>query len=126
MLLDTVLLLLLAIGVFAFVLHPLWIARRRVAGPAWSAKLLDLFAERDAILAMLRDLQLDYETGKVSDSDYRVIRQSLLTHAARLLQAIEQAESSVDADIDREIEQLRELARQLDTGSTRRTVGASP
>lgn len=126
MLLDTVLLLLLAIVVVAFVLHPLWIARRRVTGPAWSAALLDLFAERDAVLASLRDLQLDYETGKVSESDYRVMRQSLLTHAARLLRAIERAESSEEADIDREIEQLRELARQLDTGSTRRTVGASP
>jgi hypothetical protein len=126
MLLDTILLLLLAIVVVAFVLHPLWIASRGVTAPAWSAELLDLFAERDAILAMLRDLQLDYETGKVSESDYRVLRQSLLTHAARLLRAIERAESSEEVDIDREIERLRELVRQLDTGSSRRTVGASP
>jgi len=124
--LDTILLLLLAIVVVAFVLYPLWIARRGATVPAWSAELLDLFAERDAILAMLRDLQLDYEIGKLSDGDYRAMRQSLLAHAARLLRAIERAESSQEADIDREIEQLRELARQLDTGSTRRTVGAAP
>ncbi|MCX2727510.1 hypothetical protein OO015_08385 [Thermomicrobium sp. 4228-Ro] len=125
MLWGTLVLLVVAVAIVAFVLQPLWIAHRRPSAIApWPAVLLDLFAERDVILAALRDLQLDYETGKVSGDEYRKMRASLLAEAARVLRAIEDVNREVEASIEVEIAHLRELARQVDSTTSTSAAGA--
>jgi hypothetical protein len=46
-----------------------------------------LVAEREAVYAALRDLEHDYETGKVSTSDYAAMRAELRQRAATLIRA---------------------------------------
>lgn len=124
MLWETLVLAALAIGIITFVLWPLWRASRRNRTPAvLPARLLDLFAERDAVIAALRDLQLDYDTGKMAARDYEAARRALLLEAARILRDIEAVHRRLTVDIDEEIAQLRELARQLDTSTS--TAGAA-
>ena len=127
MLWGTLVLLVVAVAIVAYVLQPLWIAHRRLSEDApWPAVLLDLFAERDVILMALRDLQLDYETGKVSPGDYRKMRSSLLAEAARVLRAIEDVNRELEASIEDEIAHLRELAKKVDsTTSTSAAVALS-
>lgn len=125
MLWGTLVLLVVAVAIVVFVLQPLWIAHRRSSPVSpLPAALLDLFAERDVILAALRDLQLDYETGKVSGDDYRKMRISLLAEAARVLRAIEDVNREVEASIEDEIAHLRELARQVDSTTSTTAAGA--
>ncbi|MDW7981328.1 MAG: hypothetical protein RMH81_00720 [Thermomicrobium sp.] len=120
----TIVLLVLACGALAFVVHPLWIARGRLrATPSLPTRLLDAFAERDAVLAALRDLQLDYETGKVAAEEYRLMRRTLLSETARVLRTIEELHHELDLNVEEEISQLRELAKQIDRQSSTTTAG---
>jgi len=126
MLWGTVVLLVVALALLAFVLQPLWVAHRRAVAPSTlPAELLDLFAERDVVLAALRDLQLDYETGKVAPDEYRTLRMALLAEAARVLQAIEEVNRALEANIEEEIAHLRALARQIEPSTSTTTAGAS-
>ncbi len=119
MLMGTVVLLVVAVAVLAFVLHPLWVASRRSVSPSpYPSRLLDLLAERDAILAALRDLHLDHETGKVTEGEYQVLRLALLAEAARVLRATEELERELELSIEQEITQLRELARQGESNAS--------
>ncbi|GBD18406.1 MAG: hypothetical protein RMJ05_06500 [Thermomicrobium sp.] len=126
MLWGTILLLVVAIVLVAFVLQPLWSAYRRTSATSpLPAVLLDLFAERDVVLASLRDLQLDFETGKVSADDYQRMRTALLAEAARVLRAIEEVNRELEASIEDEIAHLRELARQSDSSLSTSASGAT-
>ena len=70
---------LLAAGGIAFVLAaPL----RRSARPADAAA-----AERESLYAAIRDLEEDFETGKLSDGDFAALRGELRGRALALLQA---------------------------------------
>lgn len=60
-------------------------------------------------LGKLRELDFDYETGKVQDSDYRVSRQALLVKAASSLQEQEALSSALERKI-MDIRQDRTLA----------------
>ncbi len=123
---GTLVLLVVAVVVVLFVLQPIWHAHRRHgASAALPTALLDLFAERDVVLAALRDLQLDYETGKVAATDYERMRRALMAEAARILQAIEELNQVVEVEIDQEIAHLRELARQIDANASTSTAGVS-
>ncbi len=57
----------LAAAAALFVLAPL---RRSAHRPGYPAEQDRLFAEREALLQALRDLDLDRATGKLSDADY--------------------------------------------------------
>ncbi len=49
----------------------------------------DLLAERNRIYAALRDLDFDYQTGKVADEDYAAQRRPLVTQGVEVLQQID-------------------------------------
>lgn len=63
----------LAAAAVWYVLAPLW---RRFPAPdrSVSAERARLAAERETALRVLRDLALDYATGKMSDTDYEALR----------------------------------------------------
>lgn len=78
---------LLAAGGIAFVLAtPL----RRSARPA-DAAAEEAAAERESLYAAIRDLEEDFETGKLSDGDFAALRGELRGRALALLQAERQA-----------------------------------
>lgn len=112
MIVSYVVLAILAIIVFALVLQPLLAARRRQESGGAPAVLLDLLAQRDALLQALRDLQLDRETGKLSENDYQMARVAFLREAAVVLSQLEALEQQLDLEVEHEIAHLRELARQ--------------
>lgn len=53
--------------------------------------------DRDAVYSALRDLEHDYETGKVSDSDYASMRQELRARAAALIRGQQPSKPSAPA-----------------------------
>jgi len=73
---------LLAAGAVAFlarpVLRPRSVALEEMEAPDRR--------ERDSLYSALRDLEDDFETGKVAEPDYRTLREELRTRALALLQ----------------------------------------
>ena len=105
----------LVILLLAFVVmgYPLYAARPRAwASP--SSGLGDLIAQRDGIYATLRDLDLDYQLGKLDDADYRERREKHLARAAGVLKRLDvwrdQSPNAVgDAELEREIAAFRQV-----------------
>jgi len=75
-----------AIGIAAALISPL----RRGALASEAAQATEQFSvpdEREALYAAMRDLEEDFETGKLSEADHALLRNELRSRAALLLQA---------------------------------------
>jgi cytochrome c-type biogenesis protein CcmF len=87
-------------------------ARVRVEGVAReTVRALDaLHKQRDAAYDAIRDLDFDFQLGKLSQSDYVTLREKYKTRAALALQQIDVAVSddgALDAQIEAQVAQLR-------------------
>ena len=57
--------------------------------------LANLLAEREAAYQVLRDLDNDFQTGKLADDDYRPLRVQALARAAEIVAQIDEHEAHV-------------------------------
>ncbi len=90
---DLVLAAALLALVFAVLAYPLYRTRTRTL--LFSTNPLgDMVAQRDGIYATLRDLDQDYQIGKLDEADYRARREKYLGRAATVLRQID-AEKNV-------------------------------
>jgi type II secretory pathway component PulM len=105
------LLIVVSVGIFAMVLQPLLEARRRYSPPPQNT-LNDLRARRTYLLEALRDVELDYATGKAEPEHYEETRKTYLREAAEVQRQLDQLQDRLDTDIEREIAELRQAARQ--------------
>jgi len=105
--------LLLVVGLF--VARPfLFPASRQGAGDDLN-EYEALEAQKEAVLAQIRELDFDHETGKVPEEEYQTLRQEYLAEAARLFKALdalrpagERAEAA--GDIEAAVARLRQKA----------------
>lgn len=81
---------LLALGALAFVLYPVFFGTRRAFGKAAAV------ADVDAV-AVLREIEFDRETGKLSDSDYADLRATYTRGALEQMRAAKGPEVSAAA-----------------------------
>ncbi|MSQ15235.1 MAG: hypothetical protein EXR50_05175 [Dehalococcoidia bacterium] len=63
--------------------------------------------ERDLAISSLRELELEYQMGKLSDEDYTELREEYRRRAIALLKATDVGEESIDSAIEAEIRRLR-------------------
>jgi cytochrome c-type biogenesis protein CcmI len=77
--------LLFAAAALAFMMAP--VGGRRRARDGHESRTSQLAAEREAVYASIRDLEEDFETGKLTSEDHDTLRAELRTRAVRLLQA---------------------------------------
>jgi len=103
--------LVLSVGALAFVVWPLL-----KPGPApvmvEDDRLTELLGRKDAVLKAIKDLEFDYQVGKLSEEDYQLYDQRLRRQAVALLQQIEEvAPQSADMDsaMEAEIAQRRRV-----------------
>ena len=113
-----VLILLLVIG---WVLWPLLVARQerlQLESSEVNQQLENLLFEREAALLAIRDLQFDRQMGKLSDEDFTQLDTRYRAHAIQILRQLDElgvvpneaeapAEDSLDAWIERAVEELR-------------------
>lgn len=78
----------LIVLVVAFIARPLAERRSRLV-TAEEHVLSGLQAERDKILAMIRETEMDHAMGKIPDSDFETQRASLVAQGAALLREID-------------------------------------
>ncbi|MBI5714620.1 MAG: zinc ribbon domain-containing protein [Chloroflexi bacterium] len=75
----------------------------------------DLFAQREAILIELRDVDFDHETGKMNDDDYKEQRARLTTKGVEVLRALDSLKTEEAAPpvntLDDDIENLIAVKR---------------
>jgi hypothetical protein len=113
--------LLLVVALLAFILYPLIASRRERAALVMGSPdetLENLLFERESTLAAIKDLQFDHAMGKLSDTDFQELDARYRARAVEILQRLdalgvasdEQAES-VEATLDRWIEQAVQAAR---------------
>ena len=75
-------------AVITLISHPLRVARRESAGE--SAELAELRAAREAKYREIRDTELDYATGKLSDADYAAVDGTLRAEAVEILRRLDE------------------------------------
>jgi hypothetical protein len=81
-------LVLVAVAVLA-IAAPLRPGHRAAQAAAGEAELADLEAARDAKYAEIRDAELDYRTGKLSEADWRAMDRELRREAVELLHRLD-------------------------------------
>ncbi len=103
--------LVLSVGALAFVVWPLL-----KPGPApvmvEDDRLTELLGRKDAVLKAIKDLEFDYQVGKLSEEDYHLYDQRLRRQAVALLQQIEEVapqSADMDAAMEAEIAQRRRV-----------------
>jgi hypothetical protein len=80
--------------VVLFVSAPL--RKRRTDEAAESAERAELEAARDAKYREIRDAELDYRTGKLSESDWRGLDRGLRAEAVEILRRLDELPTSGD------------------------------
>jgi hypothetical protein len=107
--------LLIAAGLAAFVATPLLSAEGAASSilPVDVTPLADLKRRRLVVYENLRDLEFEYQAGKVAAHDYQSLKENYLGEAAALMAASQEAEQlkQTDAVIEREIAARRALRK---------------
>jgi hypothetical protein len=87
-----VLLVLVVVALAVLVISaPLRPGRRSDRDAAGRAERADLEAARDAKYAEIRDAEMDYRTGKLSEADWRALDRQLRREAVELLHRLDRA-----------------------------------
>ena len=98
-------------GIIAFIAYPLFTGSRDEP-PEAPDELDGLIAQRDAAYDAIRDLDFDFQLGKLSQSDYAELREKYKARAATALQQIDAlGGNGPGAHIEEEVAQLRAAKR---------------
>jgi hypothetical protein len=88
---------LLVLGVVVLVITaPLRPGRAREEDLALEAERAELEAAKEAKYREIRDAELDYRTGKLSDADWRAMDRSLRAEAVALLKRLDQVQDRAE------------------------------
>ena len=71
---------------------------RRSAEVSESAALAELEAARDAKYREIRDAELDYRTGKLSEADWRALDRGLRAEAVEILRRLDEHDSPTSVE----------------------------
>ena len=107
--------LLIALAMVGFVAKPL-LAGEGAANatlPVDVTPLADLKRRRFVVYENLKDLEFEYQAGKLAAPDYQSLKQNYLGEAASLMAASQEAEhlKEIDALLEREISARRDLRK---------------
>jgi hypothetical protein len=74
-----------------------------------------LVSQKEALLTLIRNLDFDYDTGKVSESDYKWQREGWVDQAAGILQQLDELDETLDtgavvSDMEPEKPQTKQLS----------------
>jgi hypothetical protein len=92
---EFALILLVVAGAVLLVTGPLR-QRARAADESLEAELAELEAAKEAKYREIRDAELDYKTGKLSDHDWRTLDRTLRAEAVELLKRLDRVEERAE------------------------------
>jgi len=103
---------LIALLAIAYVVRPLWQPRRRLHETD-DTPLAELLAKKDEVLRAIKELEFDYQTKKLSETDFQRDNARLRQQAVVLMKRIEEVAPQSD-DLDAELESLIAQQRRVD------------
>ncbi|MCX7838013.1 MAG: zinc ribbon domain-containing protein [Anaerolineae bacterium] len=114
--LSTILIALIVVVVVVIVAYPLFKPQFALPEPTYPV-LEELVRQRDAMYAAIKDLENEYATGKLSESDYRSLRAKYEAKAVALLQELDRVVATLpraetDDTIEREVARLRRASKK--------------
>ncbi len=100
----------LTVLTFAFVVYPLFKQRSRSVDSVEHEKLQELSSKRDTTYSMLKELEFDFQSGILTEEDYRDLEARYKRKAISILRDIDDLEKGIE--VEEEIEkQVLELRR---------------
>lgn len=108
--------LVLTAVVFGFVAYPFFRQKVKTAAVAGDDKFRELHSKRDTTYSMLKELEFDYQSGILTEEDYRELEARYKRKAISILKDADELEkgSQVVDDIEAQVLHLR---RQKKTGN---------
>jgi hypothetical protein len=92
---ELALILLVVAGAVLLVTGPLR-EKARAADESLEAELAELEAAKEAKYRQIRDAKLDYETGKLSDADWRSLDRTLRAEAVEVLKRLDRVQERAE------------------------------
>ncbi|MDP2744005.1 MAG: zinc ribbon domain-containing protein [Dehalococcoidia bacterium] len=109
-------LLLLAVPAFALTLYPLFRPKPQVTTvrSARDEEVADLHSRRDTTYEALNDLKLEYQSGGLSERDYRDLEGKYQDRAFALMKRLDSATApgGVEDEIEKQIMRLRKVKKE--------------
>ncbi len=101
--------LLLTMVTFAFVTYPFFRRRSHSVDSGEDEKLQELSFERDTTYSMLKELDFDFQSGILTEEDYRDLEARYKRKAISTLRNIDDAGKGigVEEDIEKQVQELR-------------------
>lgn len=101
----TFVVLLLTVVSFAFVVWPFFKLRSRSVEPVEDERWQELQSQRDTTYSMLKELEFDFQSGVLTEEDYRDLEARYKNKAITILRDMDEAtEGTVGIGIEEEIE----------------------
>ncbi len=102
--------LLLTVLAFAFVVYPLFRQRSRPTAVVEDEKQRELSSRRDTTYAMLKELEFDYQSGLLTEDDYRDMSARYKGKAIAILKDLDNTakDTSVEDGIEEQVLQVRQ------------------
>lgn len=108
--------LLLTVAAFAFIVYPFFKQKFGVVDTNRDTELQELHSRRDTTYYMLKELEFDYQSGILTEEDYRDLEKRYKRKGISLLKDIDQLGegTGLDDDIEKQIGKLRRLKSKAD------------
>ncbi len=107
--------LVLAVLTFAFIIYPLLKQKSPSVDSVEDEKLQELLSNRDTTYSMLKELEFDFQSGILTDEDYRDLEARYKRKAISVLRDINDLEkgTEVEEEIERQVLELRRSKGQF-------------
>ena len=101
--------LLLTVLTFVFITYPFFKQRFRLAGAVEDETQRELYSKRDTTYSMLKELEFDFQSGILTEEDYRDLETRYKRKAISTLKDIDSLAQGVEAEdeIEKEVLELR-------------------
>ena len=112
---DLILILILSAAT-VYVALPYWQRRVAVKSNLKNSHIADLLERRDNLLATIKDIEFDYQTGKISPEDFAEMNAKYRSEAVAILKRIDGAVKGKNKNKEKIEAELRQLkARRKNT-----------
>lgn len=107
--------ILLTVLTFAFITYPFFRQRVRSADSSDDEKLQELHSKRNTAYSMLKELEFDFQSGILTEEDYRELEARYKRKAIAILRNIDASEkgTNVEDEIEKQVLELRRSKGQF-------------
>ncbi len=107
--------ILLTVLTFAFITYPFFRQRVRSADSSEDEKLQELHSKRNTAYSMLKELEFDFQSGILTEEDYRDLEARYKRKAIAILRNIDDSEKGTDVEdeIEKQVLELRQSKGQF-------------